>query len=149
MTSEDHGVFTQTFTDRFDSAHRLIDYDGPCANLHGHGYTVTIIIKTDYLPDGKFVIDYNELKAILKPYDHVTLTWKEDKALIQFVESQKSGIKILSGQSTTEYLSMDIARNVTLAMQELNQAFDPGNNPFHAVTVNVRETPKGSCSYSI
>lgn len=57
----------------FDMAHALHKYDGLCKNIHGHTYKlqVTLIgpINTDKnsVKNG-MVIDFGELKAIVKPY---------------------------------------------------------------------------------
>jgi 6-pyruvoyltetrahydropterin/6-carboxytetrahydropterin synthase len=63
---------TKIFT--FDSAHRLDDYVGKCANLHGHTYKLEVSLrgKTD---DRGIVVDFTEIKRIvneqiLAKYDH-------------------------------------------------------------------------------
>lgn len=55
---------------RFEAAHVLPDYDGPCANLHGHSYIMDVEVSGnmgDYpdLPIG-MIIDFKELKRIVK-----------------------------------------------------------------------------------
>lgn len=63
---------TKIFT--FDSAHRLNDYIGKCANLHGHTYKLEVQVKgrTDYRG---IVVDFGDLKQIvnehiISKYDH-------------------------------------------------------------------------------
>lgn len=63
---------TKIFT--FDSAHRLDDYIGKCANLHGHTYKLEVQVKgrTDHRG---IVIDFGDLKQIvneqiINKYDH-------------------------------------------------------------------------------
>lgn len=63
---------TKIFT--FDSAHRLDDYIGKCANLHGHTYKLEVTIKgrTDHRG---IVVDFGDIKSIVNekiigPYDH-------------------------------------------------------------------------------
>lgn len=63
---------TKIFT--FDSAHRLDDYIGKCANLHGHTYKLEVQASglTDYRG---IVIDFGDLKKIVNEqiidkYDH-------------------------------------------------------------------------------
>lgn len=65
-------VVSKTFT--FDSAHRLDDYIGKCANLHGHTYKLEVQVKgrTDHRG---IVIDFGDLKQIvneqiIQKYDH-------------------------------------------------------------------------------
>lgn len=47
----------------FDSAHHLLNYDGACANVHGHTYHLHIML-LGKVKDG-FVIDFKLLKNIV------------------------------------------------------------------------------------
>lgn len=47
----------------FDSAHHLLNYDGACANVHGHTYHLHIML-LGKVKDG-FVIDFKLLKSIV------------------------------------------------------------------------------------
>ncbi|MBO8140197.1 MAG: 6-carboxytetrahydropterin synthase QueD [Thermosipho sp. (in: Bacteria)] len=51
----------------FDAAHNLVKYHGKCEKLHGHTYklVVTVAGKKD---DEGMVIDFNELKRVVKNY---------------------------------------------------------------------------------
>lgn len=68
----------------FESAHNLVNYDGECANLHGHTYKLQVTVSgaicnekeseenraTDFM-----VIDFKELKSLVQRvvvdiYDH-------------------------------------------------------------------------------
>lgn len=48
----------------FDAAHRLLNYDGPCANLHGHTYKLQIVLSGPVQKNG-MVIDFVDLKKIV------------------------------------------------------------------------------------
>ena len=63
-------------------AHALYGYDGPCKNIHGHSYrlSVTVIgqpIKNPSHTKHGMVMDFTDLKAIVKPIieqlDHATI----------------------------------------------------------------------------
>jgi len=56
-------IVTKKF--RFDSAHKLNNYKGDCANLHGHTYVLHVSVKGDVDSNG-FVIDFKELNKIVK-----------------------------------------------------------------------------------
>lgn len=56
-------ILTKTFY--FDSAHQLEDYDGNCANLHGHTYKLEVAVKGEPGEDG-MIIDFRELSNIVK-----------------------------------------------------------------------------------
>jgi len=63
---------TKIFT--FDSAHRLDDYVGKCANLHGHTYKLEVTIKGRTDTRG-IVVDFGDIKRIVNEqiiakYDH-------------------------------------------------------------------------------
>ena len=47
----------------FDAAHRLMDYDGKCANVHGHRWIVEATAEDEGGSD--FVIDFVNLKKLL------------------------------------------------------------------------------------
>ncbi|MCW7075670.1 MAG: 6-carboxytetrahydropterin synthase QueD [Candidatus Syntropharchaeales archaeon] len=50
----------------FDAAHSLPDYPGKCRNVHGHTYRVEIVVEGEINPDTRFVVDFADLKRILK-----------------------------------------------------------------------------------
>jgi 6-pyruvoyltetrahydropterin/6-carboxytetrahydropterin synthase len=49
----------------FDAAHSLIGYAGKCKDLHGHTYTVEVIVEGEPDPETNFIIDYGDLKKIV------------------------------------------------------------------------------------
>lgn len=65
----------------FDSAHFLSGYNGKCANIHGHRWTVEVEIKGDGLQQtGEkkgMLIDFGDLKKTVKEladsYDHALI----------------------------------------------------------------------------
>lgn len=72
---------------RFEMAHALFGYDGPCKNIHGHSYRFSVTISgvpRQDLGNSKLgmVIDFTDLKqivndTILKQYDHALVLYKE------------------------------------------------------------------------
>mgnify|MGYP001591661733 CR=1 FL=1 len=48
----------------FDAAHRLLNYNGPCANLHGHTYKLQIVLSGSVQKNG-MVIDFVDFKRIV------------------------------------------------------------------------------------
>ena len=55
---------------RVSAAHRLPNYDGPCGNLHGHEWNITVYCKTKRLDDKGMVIDFTNIKKICNQLDH-------------------------------------------------------------------------------
>lgn len=57
---------------KFDCAHMLSNYDGKCANLHGHTYHGTVTIEGKVNSNG-MVVDYNKIKQIVDEFDHAII----------------------------------------------------------------------------
>ena len=49
----------------FDSCHNLLEYDGACANLHGHTYKIQVTFG-GYCDDKGFIVDFKDIKKIMK-----------------------------------------------------------------------------------
>ena len=63
---------------RFCAAHRLHEYDGLCANLHGHNYRAEVTLTAMELDGMGMVLDFGIIKArigqwIDKHWDHALL----------------------------------------------------------------------------
>lgn len=50
----------------FSAAHKLLDYEGKCKNLHGHNWKVRIGIECKKTDKAGLTIDFTEVKAYLK-----------------------------------------------------------------------------------
>lgn len=65
----------------FDSAHFLHGYDGKCANIHGHRWTVEVMVSSEKLKESGncrgMLIDFSDLKRAVR-----TLADELDHALI-------------------------------------------------------------------
>lgn len=59
-------MYLLTVEDTFASAHQLRGYKGKCENIHGHNWKVVLSVKGNKLNDIGLLIDFNDLKAILK-----------------------------------------------------------------------------------
>lgn len=66
----------------FDSAHHLLNYDGACANVHGHTYHLHIML-LGKVKDG-FVIDFKLLKEIVQEYVISKLDHKDLNEVMDF-----------------------------------------------------------------
>jgi 6-pyruvoyltetrahydropterin/6-carboxytetrahydropterin synthase len=56
-------IICKEFT--FDAAHKLENYVGKCANLHGHTYKLQIYIQGEIKENG-LVMDFKDVKAVVK-----------------------------------------------------------------------------------
>ncbi|MCX5749588.1 MAG: 6-carboxytetrahydropterin synthase QueD [Candidatus Saganbacteria bacterium] len=70
-------MFEIMIEDTFSAAHQLIGYEGPCENLHGHTWKVSVLIVGKNLNKLGMLFDFKKAKAILKGttdiFDHKNL----------------------------------------------------------------------------
>lgn len=55
------------------AGHHLKNYNGPCATPHGHNYNVTVYCRAHELDKVGMVIDFRDIKKIVKEYDHIDI----------------------------------------------------------------------------
>lgn len=58
---------------KFDCCHMLSDYEGKCANLHGHTYHGTVTINASVDDTTRMVLDYNIIKKVVDEFDHAVV----------------------------------------------------------------------------
>ncbi|MFA6600308.1 MAG: 6-carboxytetrahydropterin synthase [Candidatus Omnitrophota bacterium] len=121
---------------RFNYGHRLLDYSGKCAHLHGHGARVEIEISSDKLDGKGMVMDFYEIKETIgqwidRELDHKMILCERDPLL---PELKKAGepVVVIKENPTAEVLARWIyeearrrklpVRKVTLWETEHNAA---------------------------
>ncbi|MBN1397224.1 MAG: 6-carboxytetrahydropterin synthase QueD [Bacteroidetes bacterium] len=66
--------YNVTIETEFSAAHIIRGYNGPCSNLHGHNWKVTVEAKTEVLDEIGMSIDFYELQKktdeIAARFDH-------------------------------------------------------------------------------
>lgn len=92
---------------RWEAAHRLPWYNGPCAHLHGHSYHMTIELEGE--PDARgMLVDFRVLKQLAGPlvdaWDHATLVAADDAALQAALDGLGSRYAVLPYDTTAENL---------------------------------------------
>lgn len=82
----------------FDAAHRLkgLPPSHKCSHLHGHTYTVEIIISAIDLDEGGFVLDFTEL-APLKNYIDTVLDHTDLNKVLPFNPTSENIARHLHG----------------------------------------------------
>ncbi len=55
------------------AAHKLNNYDGKCANLHGHSWQITVYCKGDKLDSNGILVDFVKIKEAVNFFDHKSL----------------------------------------------------------------------------
>jgi 6-pyruvoyltetrahydropterin/6-carboxytetrahydropterin synthase len=113
----------------FETAHALWGYDGKCANIHGHSYKLTVsitgpIIKDDTAVKNGMIIDFSDLKAIVKStiiedFDHCLLVnGNTPHAKYRDVENGFSKIILCDYQPTCENMLLDMVQKLIPALPE-------------------------------
>jgi 6-pyruvoyltetrahydropterin/6-carboxytetrahydropterin synthase len=108
---------------RFEAAHALTGYDGPCRNIHGHSYELSVTVTGTPVTDRQstklgMVMDFGDLKKIIKkqivdPFDHALLlnAGLPQEELQQFGEPF-TNIIFLPYQPTSENFLLDFAHRI-------------------------------------
>ena len=109
---------------RFEAAHALMGYDGPCRNVHGHSYELSVTVIGSPVCDHTsaklgMVMDFGDLKKIIKkqivdPFDHALLLNSSvpQKELQNFGEPF-TNVVLLPYQPTSENFLLDFAIRIS------------------------------------
>lgn len=97
---------------RFCYGHRLMDYVGRCARIHGHNARVEIVLGAATLDRRGFVMDFGDLEAsarawIDERFDH-RLLLRRDDPVIPTLEAAGESFVALDENPTAEYLARTI-----------------------------------------
>ncbi|MBL4707260.1 MAG: 6-carboxytetrahydropterin synthase [Flavobacteriales bacterium] len=126
----------------FEMAHALYGYEGPCKNIHGHSYHLSVCIRGEVkhnpaASDNGMVIDFSVLKEIIKTniinqFDHALLLNAQSphKELARGIEPFEKVI-LTDYQPTCENILIDIVKKIRHLL--------PSNTTLHHLT--LRETP--------
>ena len=108
---------------KFESAHALLGYDGPCKNIHGHSYkmAVTVIgkpLKDASSPKNGMVLDFGFLKqivneCIVKPFDHALVLNADTKNVNSIeVKSLSEKLILVKYQPSCENFLIDFVERI-------------------------------------
>jgi 6-pyruvoyltetrahydropterin/6-carboxytetrahydropterin synthase len=105
----------------FEMAHALLDYDGPCKNIHGHSYqlnvTVKGMVKTNTSDsDEGMVVDFGIIKKIVKElvvdvFDHALVLNERAKIDVSNFEFMNKLIRV-PYQPTCENMLVHFAKTI-------------------------------------
>lgn len=120
-------------------AHRLKNYKGKCANFHGHWYRVEITVELEKQDKVGLSLDFNYFKVIdnwlQDNWDHITLVYKEDTELLNFLKQENSKYYILEENTTVENMCKELRKII-----DKNKWLEGLN-----YKVRIWETPTSSC----
>lgn len=101
-------------TCKIDVAHFLYDYDGKCANPHGHTMKVEVWLSGNINKETGMLVDFAKVKSIIESLDHTYLN------------------DLLDFNPTAENLAVTLARTIHSLDENINNT-----------TVRVWETENG------
>ena len=123
----------------FCYGHRLLDYDGICKHPHGHNAIVEVDVRTDNLDSRNMVVDFSDIKRIVKGWidrelDHKMIL-RHDDPLVKPLQELGEPIYIVDSNPTVEHIAK-------LIFDHARKAGIP------VVTVRVWETPTSVAAYT-
>jgi len=98
-------------------AHRLLNYNGKCENLHGHNGKIEVIIESDKLDAQSMVMDFAEVKKRVKNWldenlDHRVLLSEKDP-LVDVLSENQQKIFTTKDNPTAEVIAITIMKEMT------------------------------------
>jgi 6-pyruvoyltetrahydropterin/6-carboxytetrahydropterin synthase len=120
-------MYLLTIHTKFAAAHHLINYEGPCENLHGHNWKVEVVVSARQLDKAGMGIDFKVLKR------------KTKKTLEQLDHKYLNDVPPFNDISPS---SENIAR---FLFEELGAVFNDDN--VKVERINVWETDNACASY--
>ena len=122
----------------FCYGHRLLDYDGVCKHPHGHNAVVEVDVRTDTLDSRNMVVDFSEIKMVVKGWidrelDHKMIL-RHDDPLVAPLEALGEPVFTIDSNPTVERICKLIH----------DMAVDHG---LPVVAVRVWETPTSFAEY--
>lgn len=112
---------------RFEMAHLLYGYDGPCKNIHGHSYELQVqiggwvLVNNNHPKDG-MVMDFGDLKQIVQReiislFDHAMVVSSHmPEELIQDLKNVSPKVVVLPYQPSSENLLDFISKKLQAAL---------------------------------
>lgn len=108
---------------KFSAAHRLLNYNGSCANLHGHTWEVEIWIEGDSLDKCGMLRDYRDVKGYIKErFDHRTILNKDDPLMA--MTSALGEVTSMEDNPTAENLAALIRGELGAARVKVHESED-------------------------
>lgn len=132
-------MYTVTRRLEFCYGHRLMGYDGVCRHLHGHNATVEIDITADELDGRDMVVDFSDIKRVVKAWidrelDHKMIL-RHDDPMVEVLRANGEPVFTIDQNPTAERL----ARLIYETARSLG---------FNVSAVRLWETPASCASWA-
>ena len=130
-------MYTLTCESSFDAAHFLTNYNGKCANIHGHRWRVVLNVSGE--PLNGMVVDFNIIKKDLKElcdyFDH------------SFIVENNSLKEELFNMLNSQFL-LRVVPFRTTAENFSKYFYDTLSKKYNVEGVAIYETPNNCAVYS-
>jgi 6-pyruvoyltetrahydropterin/6-carboxytetrahydropterin synthase len=132
-------MYTVTREVSFCYGHRLLQYNGKCARLHGHNGRLRVTLSSENLDDAGMVVDFFDVKHALSHWidehlDHWLILRKDDPALA-VLRAAGEPVTVVDFNPTAE----NLARHVFEYLKESGMP---------VVEVRLQETESCAASYA-
>jgi len=112
---------------RFEAAHALKGYDGPCKNVHGHSYELAVTVTGTPVneavsPKYGMVMDFSDLKGLIKStvidhFDHALIMNVNDQVMVPKGEPF-TNVVYVDYQPTSENILLDFVGRISGILPE-------------------------------
>jgi len=112
---------------KFEMAHALLGHDGPCKNIHGHSYHLSVTIKGKPIndsasPKNGMVVDFSDIKKIvneelIQPFDHALMLNKNTSQRV-YAGLQDHKLILVEFQPTCENMILYIVERLKKVLPE-------------------------------
>jgi 6-pyruvoyltetrahydropterin/6-carboxytetrahydropterin synthase len=121
----------------FDAAHRVMEHESKCRNLHGHRYVVDVTCAARELDGLGRVIDFGVIKQVLGGYideriDHGTIANCNDLELIDLCRRNDWRLWVIGFNPTAENIAAVLYATACNVLADY---------PIEVVRLRVYETP--------
>src|SRR5260370_34832034 len=131
-------MFSVTKRIDFCYGHRLLEYDGICKHPHGHNAVAEIEVRTDALDDRNMVVDFSDIKRVVKGWidrelDHKMIL-RHDDPLVDALKSLGEPVFLLDSNPTVERIArliFDHAREQGMPVVRVTVGDTPSALPQH------------------
>ena len=123
----------------FCYGHRLLDYDGVCKHPHGHNAVVEVDVRTDGLDNRNMVVDFSDIKRIVKGWidrelDHKMILRQDDPLVAPLRQLGEPMYLVECNPSFERFARLIFVQSRVLG--------------FPVVNIRVWETPSSFAAYS-
>ncbi len=138
-------MYTLTTQSEFDGAHFLHGYDGKCANIHGHRWTVSVEVGSEKLTEKGtvrgMIVDFSKLKSDLREETE----YLDHSLIIEKGSLKETTLRALKEESF-RIIELDFRPTAeNLAKYFYDKMKEKG---YENIKATVYETPNNKASYS-